>query len=93
MDLYTKVLDLEAGVSTDPYATLQEMIDSGLAWTLQGHYGRMAMQAIEDGHCMFGTESRRDYWGNRIPSRYEVMPGTKGSARYVEMMTRERSLS
>jgi hypothetical protein len=29
----------------------QELIDSGLVWKLQGHYGRTAARLIEGGYC------------------------------------------
>ena len=63
--------------------SIQNAINSGIAWRLEGHYGRLAMSYIESGACVLGEESFTDYWGNRIPSRYEVEPGTKGSVEYA----------
>ena len=35
---------------------------------------------------MLGETSCRDYYGNYVPSRYEVKAGTKGSKEYCEAM-------
>lgn len=39
-------LDLDEALSFFQY-----LIDTGLAWRLQGHYGRTAQHLIEDGLC------------------------------------------
>ncbi|MDW9531908.1 hypothetical protein RWE87_13455 [Sinorhizobium meliloti] len=61
----------------------QELINSGLAWRLEGSIGRQCMAALESGACMLGRDGHRDYWGNYVPSRDEVQAGTKGSFDYV----------
>jgi len=63
-------------------AALQAMIDAG-SWGFEGSMGRAMMRAIEDGRCVLGPNGARDYWGNYIPSRFEVEPGTKGSMEYA----------
>ena len=70
---------------TNNYRKLQQLINSGLAWKLEGSFGRNAMQAIEDGICILGKIGHRDFWGNYIPRRYEVKSGTKGSVKYRQL--------
>lgn len=83
-DLYEAAMAVDESDDPEELRTsLQALIDSGLAWTLQGRVGRTAMAAIERGECALGPESRNDYWGNRVPSRFEVVPGTVGSVEYV----------
>ena len=65
---------------------LQALINSGMAWRLEGSVGRAAMDAIEAGICVLGEVGHRDYWGNYIPSRHEVQSGTKGSIEYAEAL-------
>ena len=38
----------------------QTLIDSGLAWQLQGWFGRTAMTLIEDGVCVAARAPTRD---------------------------------
>ena len=49
----SQIIAYEQGdLSEEEVITLfQKLIDSGLAWTLQGHYGRTAMRLIEEGVC------------------------------------------
>lgn len=71
-------------MTVEEIESYQGLIDSGMAWRLEGTVGRTAMDLIEGGYCTLGPVSHKDYWGNRIPSRTEVKPGTKGSVEYVE---------
>jgi hypothetical protein len=53
MDLVSKIMAWEGGEMDDD-ATIeffQELIDNGMAWTLQGCYGRQAVRLIEAGLC------------------------------------------
>ena len=51
-DLRGKILDFEMGqLSNDQAIDLfAELIKNGMAWTLQGSYGRSAMNLIESGY-------------------------------------------
>ena len=71
-------------MTLDHSAALQELIDSGMAWRLEGAVGRECFAAIEAGFCMLGEDSFKDYWGNHVPSRTEVAPGSIGSQGYFE---------
>ena len=58
---------------------LQELINTGVAWRLEGAVGREAMAALKEGSCTLPENAQTDYWGNRVPSLNEVKPGTTGS--------------
>lgn len=52
-DLVGKIIDFESGDMDDEQiiAFFQELIDTGMAWSLQGMYGRMAQNLINEGYC------------------------------------------
>ena len=60
-------------------AEMQKMINTGLAWKMEGSVGRYAMELLRSGACMLPKESVVDYYGNKVPSRDEVVSGTLGS--------------
>ena len=48
-----KIIKYESGEMNqeETIEFFQELIDSGYAWRLQGHYGRTALKMIEWGYC------------------------------------------
>lgn len=52
MDQIEKIMAYEQGDLQDCEIIdlFQELVDSGIVWQLQGHYGRMAKQLIEAGY-------------------------------------------
>lgn len=57
-DLFQKIIDYEDGqLELEQIIELfQEIIDTGLVWQLQGHYGRTAKDLIEQGYCHLAKE-------------------------------------
>lgn len=88
-----RAAQLEAGDGNDweygAPAVMQRLIDSGNAWSLEGSCGRAAMDALNSGACFLPAVRRRDYYGNTIPARGDLKPGTKGtlqnSARFYNL--------
>ena len=54
MDQVDKIMAFEQGDLDEEgvIELFQDLIDSGLAWQLQGSYGRMANALIENGYCV-----------------------------------------
>ena len=48
-----KIIKYESGEmdQEETISFFQELIDTGHAWRLQGHYGRTALRLIEYGYC------------------------------------------
>ena len=51
LDLTDRIIAYEADELEyeDIFELFQDLVDTGLAWKLQGHYGRMAEHLIEQG--------------------------------------------
>lgn len=57
-NIVSQLVRYEADEMTDDETIIlfQQLIDSGLAWSLQGHYGRTAAYLIEQGVCNERTQ-------------------------------------
>lgn len=61
------------------FKEMQDMINSGQAWKMEGSYGREAMRLLDSGACMLPKVDRYDFYGNLVPSRDKLKAGTKGT--------------
>lgn len=68
---------------SDSIVACQILINSGMAWNLEGHVGRICMDAIKTGACMLGAEPRQGAFGNIVPARTDAVAGGIGSREYV----------
>lgn len=84
MSAFADYMMLESDNPDEARAGMQSLIDSGLAWKLEGSVGRAAMAMIEAGACAVGTEAHRDCYGNLVPSRDMLEAGTVGTVEYME---------
>lgn len=52
LDLASRIIDYEMGglSDSDTLSLFSGLVKTGLAWTLQGHYGRMANDLIQAGY-------------------------------------------
>ena len=52
-DYLQDIISYEEGLLNDEEVIklFQDLIDSGIVWHLQGHYGRLAALFIESGYC------------------------------------------
>ena len=80
----------ENGLTIEVDTKIQQLIEDGWAWRLEGAVGRLAANAITNGDAVLGTERQTDAYGNFIGSRYDVVPGTRGSVEYAHRIQTAR---
>jgi hypothetical protein len=50
---------------------LQELVNNGQIWHLEGYIGRWVADLLEEGILQFPEKRTHDYYGNPIPTREE----------------------
>ena len=71
-----RIQELQAEYGLTP---AQNLMDAGDIWKFEGSVGRTASQLLEAGVLVLPEERRSDYYGNVIPARGDLKPGTKGT--------------
>ena len=66
MTLVDKIIDYESGdlEFTQTLELFSELIKNGMAWTLQGHYGRTASVLIDSGYISRAGEILKTEWND-----------------------------
>ena len=66
----------EAEDEDEPRRAWQYLVDTGMAWRLQGYFGRTAQALLDEGKLTYPkkhtTTSSTDYYGNKIPTHKEA---------------------
>ena len=75
----SKIMAYESGQMPDDEVVgfFQELVDSGVAWTLSGHYGRTATALIEQG-LVTGQNPRQSQRNTRPPHFPRGQNGSSG---------------
>lgn len=61
------------------YDKMQNIIETGMVWHMEGAMGREAMDLLRVGACFLPDKAYRDLYGNRVPSRNDLAKGTLGT--------------
>lgn len=61
------------------YDKMQNIIDTGMVWHMDGSMGREAMELLRVGACFLPNKPYRDAYGNRVPSRNDLAKGSLGT--------------
>jgi len=82
---------IHQAILAGPGKQVQEQIDSGQAWRLEGSVGRKAMAALRRGAAVLPQERGRDFYGHIVPSCRDVVDesGSTGSVTNSEDFYRE----
>jgi hypothetical protein len=77
---------VHTAIMAGPFAEVQELVDSGLAWQMEGAIGRMAASALRDGKVVLPPKRHIDYYGTTVPSYLDVEDevGSPGSVANAE---------